>query len=626
MQDDQLIFMISLPRSGSTLLQRILGGHSEIYTRSEPWLMLHSLFALRTEGIQARYNAQVAAAGVQDFISNMPEKDESYYYSQIRDCYLSLYGTYLSGSGKRCFLDKTPRYYEVFDELQKTFPNAKFIILYRNPLAVLASMLETWVKGNYRGLKDYRSDLYDGVEFLQRDFSRYSNTHLVKYEDLLLDADCKVEEIFKFLKLPNQPECIDYGNNPGERWKYGDPVTIYKKSRPDAQHANGWHKQLAVPESRKLLFDYLQILGRPAFERLGYSFDDALRVFASSEPSESDCAPKITLSLANLLLADSEIAQRAHQRNAKLQQDIKALELRCQEAQQQLSEARAEHQQDSGLIQELSTRVKNLEGLLGSRDLQIQARDEQIGLRDAQIRNRDGQIAERDTQLSDRDRQIAVRDALLGDRDEQINARDAQLRDRDEQIANRDALLNRRTAELAKRDAQLQAHEERSCLGEIQLQERNEQISVLVGQLKERDQQVSIRDTQMEEQSKTLSHRNALLNERDEQLRARDIRVGELSEQIERASQQIVILNDALGRQEAELASYAILASESQMKLEESSLQSRQLEGRLSLLVEAAERLTARRVLRSPRYKINAYRNLLESFASVREFMRATRE
>ena len=36
---DQLIFLLSAPRSGSTLLQRMIGGHSQIYTHPEPHLI-----------------------------------------------------------------------------------------------------------------------------------------------------------------------------------------------------------------------------------------------------------------------------------------------------------------------------------------------------------------------------------------------------------------------------------------------------------------------------------------------------------------------------------------------------------------------------------------------------------
>ena len=57
-QGENLIFIISQPRAGSTLLQRILGGHPEIHTAAEPWIMLHPLYALKSKGCSAEYNAE----------------------------------------------------------------------------------------------------------------------------------------------------------------------------------------------------------------------------------------------------------------------------------------------------------------------------------------------------------------------------------------------------------------------------------------------------------------------------------------------------------------------------------------------------------------------------------------
>ncbi|MFV1990599.1 MAG: sulfotransferase, partial [Acidimicrobiales bacterium] len=44
-------FLLSLPRSGSTLLQRLLGAHSMVATVAEPWLLIPPLYALRDEGV-----------------------------------------------------------------------------------------------------------------------------------------------------------------------------------------------------------------------------------------------------------------------------------------------------------------------------------------------------------------------------------------------------------------------------------------------------------------------------------------------------------------------------------------------------------------------------------------------
>jgi len=607
MQDDQLIFMISLPRSGSTLLQKILGGHSDIYTRSEPWLMLHPLYAFKTEGIQTRYNAKLAVAGVQNFLQELPAEDENYYFSRIRDCYLSLYAPYLSASGKERFLDKTPRYYEIFDELQKTFPRAKFIVLYRNPLAVFASILETWVKGNYEKLKNYQCDLYPGVEFLQRDFTAYANTHVIRYEELLLNPEGETAALFDFLKLPNQPDCIDYGHHKGERWMYGDPETVYKKTRPDSQHIDAWHKQLAKPEECKLISDYLHSLGATAFTRLGYSFGDAEKAVANAR-QQHDGSPDSGISLSNLLLSDAELVKQVRHSNSKLREDIAGHREQLQTQHQQLGALEAELVSKQARIDELHGEIRTYEVCLSDRDRQIQSRDEQISQRDTQLTNRDGQISLRDAQLRERDEQISLLTAQIRERDQQIDFRDMRINERDEQISQRDTQLTNRNGQISLRDAQLR--------------ERDEQISLLTAQIRERDQQIGIRDMRIKERDEQISQQDALINERDGQISNRDNQVTELTEQVERTHQQLAKLDGTLRQQQAKLAVYETLALESEMKLEESLKQSIQLEGKLKQLIGSAEKLTAKRALFSPRHKLNAYRELLRNFVEIRKFMR----
>ena len=51
--------------------------------------------------------------------------------------------------GASYFLDKTPPYAHFLPELARTFPEAKFIALWRNPLAVVASIVETFCGGRW---------------------------------------------------------------------------------------------------------------------------------------------------------------------------------------------------------------------------------------------------------------------------------------------------------------------------------------------------------------------------------------------------------------------------------------------------------------------------------------------
>ena len=55
--------------------------------------------------------------------------------------------TEAAGDGERYFLDKTPRYHLVVDEIMELFPDAKFIFLWRHPLAMAASVIDRSARG-----------------------------------------------------------------------------------------------------------------------------------------------------------------------------------------------------------------------------------------------------------------------------------------------------------------------------------------------------------------------------------------------------------------------------------------------------------------------------------------------
>lgn len=49
------LFLFSLPRSGSTLAQRMLAAHPAVATVTEPWILLPFLYARKEEGVYAEY-------------------------------------------------------------------------------------------------------------------------------------------------------------------------------------------------------------------------------------------------------------------------------------------------------------------------------------------------------------------------------------------------------------------------------------------------------------------------------------------------------------------------------------------------------------------------------------------
>ena len=270
-----IIFLISLPRSGSTLLQRILSGHTDIHTTAEPWFMLHPLHAFKTKNIKCTFDENLAAAATQDFLSIIPENMELYFQA-VRAYGLTLYNRALEISGKRLFLDKTPRYYSIIPELSKAFPNSRFIILLRNPLAVMSSVLRTWFRNdpqilsttsNQRDIIEGPRCLLDGLSMLNK------KAHVVHYERLVSDPEKVIRNLCNYLEISFSEEMLNYGDRKAPRGRFGDNIGINRYKRPVSDSINKWLQNLTSPTLRPHAVDYLHRLGHETVTRMGYDFD-----------------------------------------------------------------------------------------------------------------------------------------------------------------------------------------------------------------------------------------------------------------------------------------------------------------------------------------------------------------
>lgn len=281
---ESLIFIISQPRAGSTLLQRILGSHPDIHTVSEPWLMLHPLYALRAEGYQAEYSAPSAKSALQSFLQTLPG-GEAEYIEGVRRMYIYLYDQALANAGKRYFLDKTPRYYFIISELYRTFPKARYIILLRNPLAVLCSICETWVKADWLRLYRYKHDLIRAPRLLLEGAELLGNRGIVvHYEQLLTEPEIEVQRICGRLGVDFVPEMIKYGRHNLPRWHFGDQEAVYQFMRPVLQNAEKWVQALDDRQVWRLANEYLQLLGQETVQQMGYAYGELRQILRAHEP------------------------------------------------------------------------------------------------------------------------------------------------------------------------------------------------------------------------------------------------------------------------------------------------------------------------------------------------------
>ena len=310
-----LIFIACQPRSGSTLLQRILGGHPAIHTVSEPWVMLPPAYTLKDSGTNAEYDAQLARTGIRTFWKNFPEGRDD-YIEGIRRMHGFLYRRVLENRNAHLFLDKTPRYYLILSELREIFPEARFILLIRNPLAVLSSILRTWVGNQWLNLSGYRIDLLEAPRLLRQAMSEIgSRGVVVHYEELVQDPQSVTALLGKHLNIETSPEMIEYGDGDEEKWKFGDPEAVYEHSRPKTSSLEKWTRPENAQQWR-LLRDYSRELGKETFEAFGYEFDEAVQKLKSSRPKDSSL--RYTVSLDWILRQNVESRSRLYRHGVQI--------------------------------------------------------------------------------------------------------------------------------------------------------------------------------------------------------------------------------------------------------------------------------------------------------------------
>ncbi len=287
MTDKNLIFLISQPRSGSTLTQKIIGTHSKVYTRSEPWIMLNQLSQFKQDGSYEKYDKPLENTGVTDFFSELPNGKQDYLDS-LNNMYLSLYDKYLQKEDKQYFLDKTPRYYLIIDELIEVFPDAKFILLKRNPLAVLSSIINTWHGDDWYQLSKHRADLIDAVDNMIEASNKHNESlHIFFYENLLKEQTVTLKTIFKYIGIDFEEKVFNYNQNKSEKWRFGDPKNVYEKSGIDSTNDLKWTKGLDDLRYWRVMHDYLQYLGKEKFEQYGYNYDENLEILKQNMPCKT---------------------------------------------------------------------------------------------------------------------------------------------------------------------------------------------------------------------------------------------------------------------------------------------------------------------------------------------------
>lgn len=302
------IFLFSISRSGSTLIQRIIGVHEGVATVSEPWLLLPHAYTLRQTGVDAEYVHPLLATAIEDFCEQLPNGSDD-YLEEMRAFTLRLYEK-AAGDGATHFLDKTPPYCLIAEEVMRLFPEGKFLFLWRNPLSVVASLIRTWEPWHPTFMS---SDLFIGLPRLVAAFDvNRERAHAARYEDLASGDEQHWRALMNYLEIEFDPTSLTRFAEVELSGRMGDPTGRREYSTLSSEPEGKWRQTLANPLRRHWAQRYLRFLGPERLAVMGYDGRRMLAELKSLPPSFDSIGPDTMRALVDVAKEPIRVRTRNH--------------------------------------------------------------------------------------------------------------------------------------------------------------------------------------------------------------------------------------------------------------------------------------------------------------------------
>jgi predicted Zn-dependent protease len=231
---DAPIFVVGLPRSGSTLVEQILASHPDIEgTKELPYLGALAARLAREGHFAALPNVtadQLKAWG-QDYLASA----QTHRYL-----------------GKPRFIDKTPNNFQHIGLIRLILPHARIVDVRRHPMAACFSAFkELFADGH-----EYSYNLSDLAEYYKhylvivRHFQAASpgSVHTLIYEDLVDDTEAEVRRLLDAVGVAFDPACLNFfANDRAVRTVSSEQVRqpIYRSGLDHWRNFERWLRPLA---------------------------------------------------------------------------------------------------------------------------------------------------------------------------------------------------------------------------------------------------------------------------------------------------------------------------------------------------------------------------------------------
>lgn len=196
------IFILGLPRAGSTLLEQIIASHSQVDGTHELSNILSLAHKLRGKGRTTEQSAY--PANLHDLSREQLTQMGADFIEETR----------IHRGGAPFFIDKMPNNFRHIGLIHLILPNAKIIDARRHPMACCFSgFKQHFAEGQEftYGLTEVGQYYRDYVHLMDHwDAVLPGKILRVQYEDVVADTETQVRRILDYLELPFEQACVDF--------------------------------------------------------------------------------------------------------------------------------------------------------------------------------------------------------------------------------------------------------------------------------------------------------------------------------------------------------------------------------------------------------------------------------
>lgn len=197
----KIIFIVGMPRSGTSLVEQILSSHSNVYGGGE-LVFLNKI--IKKNFLDNYQNTSLKdISGLEDLIS----KSHDEYIGKIS----------IFDNTKKDFTDKAPLNFKFIGFIKNIFPNSKIINCKRDPLDTLWSNFKHYFpaslpfSNNLDDLFNYYKVYINYMEFWKKDFNK--DIYNIDYEKLVQYPKDQIKDLLKFCDLEWDEKCMKHEKN-----------------------------------------------------------------------------------------------------------------------------------------------------------------------------------------------------------------------------------------------------------------------------------------------------------------------------------------------------------------------------------------------------------------------------